>query len=131
MKRAAGTILAKWPAMLQSNFAFFALAVVVSACSGGDDGSGPGGVTQATSCTDLAKTWCKKGCECTPGNECTLVRPNSSETHDSEKMCIDFYAALGCQTAPKDSAWVNGCAADLGAAQCAADGLTHPATCDW
>lgn len=46
-------------------------------------------------------------------------------------MCVTFYGALGCANAPTDAARVNGCSKDLEAAQCAAEGLTYPATCDW
>lgn len=116
--------------MLRTILASFISLAVVSACSGDDSGSG-GGTTAAASCADLAKTWCKKACDCTPGNECALVRPNSTETHDSEKMCADFYAALGCQTAPTDAAWVTSCSEALDGANCAANGLEHPASCDW
>lgn len=116
--------------MLRTSLALFIVVGVVSACSGDDGGSGSG-TTSAASCADLAKIWCAKGAGCTPGDEVTLVRPNSSETHDSEQMCVTFYGALGCGNAPTDAAWVNGCSKDLEAAQCTAEGLAYPATCDW
>lgn len=117
--------------MLRTILASFILIGVVSACSGDDDGGSGSGTTAAASCADLAKIWCSKGAGCTPGNEVTLVRPGSSETHDTEQMCVTFYGALGCGNAPTDAAWVNGCNTALASAKCAADGLEYPDACNW
>src|SRR5690242_18992061 len=74
--------------MLRTILASFILVGVVSACSGDDDGGSGSGTTAAASCADLAKIWCSKSAGCTPGNELTLVRSGSSETHDTKQMCV-------------------------------------------
>ena len=111
--------------------------LVAGACGGegdsdgGGGSSGSGGASSGASCSELAKTWCAKACACTAGEECTLVRANSTETHDTETMCVNFYGVIGCQSAPSDSAWNSGCAQALETAACGQSGLMHPSACDW
>ena len=117
--------------------AWLPLLVIVSCGSGDDGGSGGakgsgGSSAQAGSCAALAKTWCAKAAACTAGDKCTLIRPGSTETHDTEKMCVDFYAYMGCQNAPTDPAWASACQQALGAAACdGQSGLDYPSACDW
>ncbi|MFO0565713.1 MAG: hypothetical protein U0263_08625 [Polyangiaceae bacterium] len=115
-------------------FCMFALL----SCGGADDdgsggASGSGGTaSQGGSCAALAKTWCAKACACTAGDQCTLIRPGSSETHDSETMCTNFYSVLGCQTAPTDTSWAGACQQALETAACDGQaGLMRPKACDW
>ncbi len=127
--------IAALPMGNRNGFLVLVTCFAFAGCGSGDSssGNGTGGTSsQGGSCPELAKTWCAKACDCTSGSTCTLVRPGSTETHETEKMCVDFYAFLGCQTAPTDAAWASGCQQALQSAACDGQtGLAHPSECDW
>lgn len=95
---------------------------LVACSSSSDEESAP------SDCEKAVKVLCEKACECGSDGKCSISDSGATLSHDSLDDCTSFYG-LACGS-KKEKFSDAECKEALDAAECDADGVVYPSSCN-